>query len=462
MCSFQLFASGSRQSTANFFCITRVFFEKNFFKKSSLQSTITNKGLNTSDHRRKSSDSVELYLSLINEMAQFIIKPILALLIASATCASVSAQQSSRWYERHAEGWHWYKDPIKVEEEEQLLEEPPLPEKPKLEQPAPKQFVPKPEEPPKPVAFSSEWLNVMIPKYLSKAVDDPTPENVEAFYLLQRLALDKAERFQKVAEQVQVGNKFIDETERRPISSYGLQTVDREAQARREALLNKISESAGIFFFFKEDCPFCEKQAPILKHIQERNGFDVLAIGVGGGTLKTTTFENTVVDSGQAKMLSVETTPSIFLVHPSTTTFALIGSSLLTVPEIQERIILIAQRNKWITEEEVNAARPRILNESGVDLSKELPKMLKAVQEDPNKIDDLMAVLNGRDPVGERERLMKLTDEKKRSLMDSDGFIEPKDILKIIKAPYQSQQNDTIDRIEDSYPLQFPMSFESR
>ena len=38
----------------------------------------------------------------------------------------------------------------------------------------------------------------MIPKYLSRAVDDPTQENVEAFFLLQRRAMDKAERFQKM------------------------------------------------------------------------------------------------------------------------------------------------------------------------------------------------------------------------------------------------------------------------
>ena len=177
----------------------------------------------------------------------------------------------------------------------------------------------------------------------------------------------------------------------------------------------------------------------MLKHISETNHFDVLAISVGGGNLRTTTFENTVVDSGQAEMLSVESTPSIFLVHPESTTFALIGSSLLTVPEIQDRILLIAQRNNWVTEDEINATRPRLLNASGVDLSKELPRMLKAVQEDPNKITDLLAVLDGRDPVGERERLTKLPEQKKRSLMDEDGFIDPKNILAIIKSTRAAQ-----------------------
>ena len=186
----------------------------------------------------------------------------------------------------------------------------------------------------------------------------------------------------------------------------------------------------------------------------------MLAVSIGGGSLKTTAFENTVIDSGQAQMLSVESTPSLFLVHPESATFALIGSSLLTVPEIQERIVLIAQRNKWITEEEVNATRPRLLNASGVDLSKELPKMLKAVQEDPNKLSDLIAMLDGRDPVGERERLSKLPEDRKRALMDKDGFIEPANILAIIKSTDPSR-----DQTTDSEPHQpagpaFPQTFD--
>ena len=381
-----------------------------------------------------------------------------SLLVALSMASSSFA--SPTWYERHSEGWHWYNDPEKFEEPIPKEIQPEPKETPPKEPPQPKKMVPPPESPKPPVAFSSEWLNVMIPKYLSNAVDDPTPENVEAFYLLQRLAMDKAERFQKVAEQVRVGNKFIDETERRPISNFGLQTVDRQAEERRRALLEKISKSAGLFFFFRADCPYCEKQAPLVKHISETNGFDVLAVSIGGGSLKTTAFENTVIDSGQAQMLSVESTPSLFLVHPESATFALIGSSLLTVPEIQERIVLIAQRNKWITEEEVNATRPRLLNASGVDLSKELPKMLKAVQEDPNKLSDLIAMLDGRDPVGERERLSKLPEDRKRALMDKDGFIEPANILAIIKSTDPSR-----DQTTDSEPHQpagpaFPQTFD--
>lgn len=178
-------------------------------------------------------------------MSSILVKSVSAVMALSIAVPSFAAES---WYERHAEGWHWYNDPEKIQEvEPEVVPEPK--EEPKKEPPKPKMMVPEPAKPKHPVAFSSEWLNTMIPKYLSRAVDDPTPENVEAFFLLQRLAMDKAERFQKMAEQVRVGNRFIDESERRPVSNFGLQTVDRQAEARRQQLLEKISQSTGLFFF---------------------------------------------------------------------------------------------------------------------------------------------------------------------------------------------------------------------
>ena len=126
-------------------------------------------------------------------MSSVFVKSVSAVVALSIAVPPFAAES---WYERHAACWHWYNDPEKIEEVEPEIV-PEHKEEPKKEPPKPKMMVPAPDKPRHPVAFSSEWLNTMIPKYLSRAVDDPTPENVEAFFLLQRLAMDKAERFQK-------------------------------------------------------------------------------------------------------------------------------------------------------------------------------------------------------------------------------------------------------------------------
>lgn len=361
-------------------------------------------------------------------------------LMLALSLEAYAAQVNDSWYHRHAEGWHWYVDPIPPVEEEPAPEPPPPPkEEPKKELP---KFDPKPVEPPQPLAFSTEWLAKMIPKYLNKAIDDPTPENVETFYLLQRLAMDKAERFAKVAEEVRIGNKFVDETERRPIANYALYSVGKQAEENRAELMKKIGDMAGIFFFYKEGCRFCEEQAPIVKLLEKQHGFDILAISIGGGELQSAKFDHTIPDTGQAQMLSVEATPTMFLVNPSTNTYALLGSTLVAFPELEERIMTVARRNDWITEEELNKTKPEINTENRIDLAKKLPELLAAVQKDPTKAEDVLAMLEGRDPVKERARLSELPAEDKRSLMDKEGYVSPKDLLKIIKGDWQKPRTD--------------------
>jgi conjugal transfer pilus assembly protein TraF len=58
------------------------------------------------------------------------------------------------------------------------------------------------------------------------AVDNPTPENVEAYFLLQRLALDRASKFGEMQQRVVMGNPFIDEEGRRSQTSFGGQQLD--------------------------------------------------------------------------------------------------------------------------------------------------------------------------------------------------------------------------------------------
>ena len=92
-------------------------------------------------------------------MSSILVKSVSAVMALSIAVPSFAAES---WYERHAEGWHWYNDPEKIQEvEPEVVPEPK--EEPKKEPPKPKMMVPEPAKPKHPVAFSSEWLNTMIP-----------------------------------------------------------------------------------------------------------------------------------------------------------------------------------------------------------------------------------------------------------------------------------------------------------
>lgn len=117
---------------------------------------------------------------------------------ATATSASLNEAMAKRngldsgFFSRHAEGWFWYHDP--VEEEPDLVPEP----LPVMPPPAPSE--PKETEPPlKP--FTIALVRQTLDKYKEAAWNNPTPENVKAYFLLQRFVIERSNKFADVAQQ---------------------------------------------------------------------------------------------------------------------------------------------------------------------------------------------------------------------------------------------------------------------
>ena len=83
------------------------------------------------------------------------------------------------FYQGKSEGWFWYQtypDPV-----------PPVQEKPAPPPPPPPAPEPVSKVDQAPTApFTSAWIRLELPKFRDRAMDDPTPENVRAYYYLQR------------------------------------------------------------------------------------------------------------------------------------------------------------------------------------------------------------------------------------------------------------------------------------
>ncbi|WP_336107927.1 conjugal transfer protein TraF, partial [Thalassospira sp. CH_XMU1420-2] len=117
-------------------------------------------------------------------------------IIASLAVLALHASASAQTYPVSkapgpASGWHFYDDPEPVPEKEEL-------------EPQPSQVLGTPEREAPPAAsnsegsgpspMSAEWLKANMPRLLNQALDNPTRENVEAYYGAQRVMMDKAER----------------------------------------------------------------------------------------------------------------------------------------------------------------------------------------------------------------------------------------------------------------------------
>lgn len=228
-----------------------------------------------------------------------------------------------------------------------------------------------------PAPLSAAWIRAHLDRYRDRAIDDPTPENVAAFFYLQRVVLDKSSTFAKVAARVVQGNPDLDEITQRPTATFGANLANKTAGDARDAVLGRIARLAVVWFFFRSDCPYCEAQAPLLDLMSQRYGFSVLPISLDGQPLPSGVFPNFRADGGQGRALGVRATPTMFLVRPDPDgpQVAPVAQGLLSLAQLQERFVTAAVTAGWITEADATPTRAVTTEVSAAALTRagELP-----------------------------------------------------------------------------------------
>lgn len=250
------------------------------------------------------------------------------------------------YLDRSREGWFWYQNP---QTEEPLAPAAPQP----TEGAAP------------PAMLSTAWLRANLERYRDRAIDDPTPRNIALYLHLQRVALDRAEAFADATQLAVQLDPTLDESSRRPSAGFAAQAGDAARSEATRKVMGGIARRAGIWFFFRSDCPYCHVQAPVLELLERMFGLEVQAISLDGDGLPDGSYPNFRVDRGQAQQLGVIGTPALFLVRPPNELLP-ISQGALALDQLVERVLTIARSAQWITDEEWSRTRAvRPLNAAG-------------------------------------------------------------------------------------------------
>ena len=274
--------------------------------------------------------------------------------VSSACGDEAVAESEVSYFADKQRGWFWYEvlpEPVlEKKSEPDLLKPAPSQsetndKQPKVEVPPPTQITQIP--PAEPAPLSSAWLRKNMESYLNQAIDDPSHENVAAFYYLQRVMMDKAERFTNAARYVVMSDPQLDETVRRPIATYAANEANHQAGVAAEQALKNIAGQAGILFFFRSDCAYCHVQAPILSMLERAYGFKIYAVSLDGLPMPNGLFGNFKLDRGQAALLGVEQTPAMFLMKPPKQIVPL-SQGVLSLEEMTGRILLAGKEAGWI------------------------------------------------------------------------------------------------------------------
>lgn len=233
--------------------------------------------------------------------------------------------KKTNFFSRQAEGWFWYQDP-ELEPEEEELEQI-------------KRF-------PDAFGFSSgqsdplkrlEELQEQVKWAQANALMNPTDINAVADYMrVQKGVTDRADAFSNTWQRALLYNPELDATLDNPVALHARKTWQDENMQQQASFLREAAQEWGIWFFYRSDCPYCQRYAPVLKAFSNTYGFEVLAISQDGGPLSQ--FPDYELDAGHSQMLGISVVPATFLINPATNEIHPVAHGYVAGQDLADRV----------------------------------------------------------------------------------------------------------------------------
>lgn len=244
--------------------------------------------------------------------------------------AQLKSKTSSAFFERHAEGWHWY----------QALSES-LSDN-KVEEVKPKRDA---ESPPQTPTEAIEAQRKALEAKLHAAIIDPTREKIIAYIIAQKALMDQSQRFSDSWKRVVMTIPSLDETLIHPVDQNARHVYYQERNQEITKRIKALAQEYGLFFFFKGECPYCHHFAPIVKHFAKKHGWSVLGISMDGGPLRSTLpeFPDAKRDNGIAARLQVLHVPALIAFHSRSGQMIPLAYGMVSESEIEERVELLTR-----------------------------------------------------------------------------------------------------------------------
>lgn len=279
------------------------------------------------------------------------LKPTIYLLLLALSPSVTGVSLEPDFYADGERGWFWHES-----YPEENNEEP----EPESEQETVVITQPK-EQTEKEVALSVEWLRANYPKLRDLALDNPTIANVRRHQFIKRLMMDKSEQFARVSVMVNAFDKYLNEGTARPTHGGTAMKHRNNTRDFRNELITELAvnqDRFGLFFFYESDCDYCVFQGQVLDALTQTTNVEVLAVSLDGSALPNNLYPNFVVDKWDLKsQYEIYNTPSVYLVDKRLKEYHLLFEGVIPLDTVQERIMMLAYREKWISDEEYQATR---------------------------------------------------------------------------------------------------------
>jgi len=241
-------------------------------------------------------------------------------ILLALICLFPLASQSEVFYNQAEQGWYWYDENL-VESPDNDLQNAPIS-----------------------IEIAKAQLEALKKELEDKkalALMSPTEQNIKDYIQVQNSVNKRAETFATTWQKVIIKNPELDHTIKSPTNAIARRVYHEEQREDKQKTVTSFTNKYGLFFFFKSNCAYCHKFAPILKMFEENFGVTVVPVSLDGKGLPE--YPNPKPDNGIAEKLNITIVPSVIAVDPKTGKSVPITFGLISMEELSYRINLLAQ-----------------------------------------------------------------------------------------------------------------------
>jgi len=175
---------------------------------------------------------------------------------------------------------------------------------------------------------------------LASAILYPSQENYQNYLAMTAQIQQQSQFFAAGIKQTTIQNPQFDYTLTSPNNPQAIIAKNEQREKQSVQVLNAVSQDSGFIFFFRSDCPFCHKFAPVLKKFSEHFGFTIIPVSLDGGGIPDFPYPKQNYDLG--RKLNVSVVPALFLVQPETNKVATVGYGYSDWSELVSRVMVAA------------------------------------------------------------------------------------------------------------------------
>lgn len=205
---------------------------------------------------------------------------------------------------RHAEeeGWHWYKDPSEIDDDDEL----------------PPASVPTTQPVPAPMTASEQ--KALLQKETQEALDNailyPSAENYRRYAVMKEYWVNQATGFTQSGKKALL--QFPELNYNLVRSHYNGSSAAQQSMTKEKetVAVSHVAERYGVMFFYRGENPVDSLMAGVIKAYCEERGISVTGVSVDGKLSEQ--LPNSHIDTGQAEAMNVKFFPATFLVDPKT------------------------------------------------------------------------------------------------------------------------------------------------